>query len=849
MTAKRPPKPNTAKAAVAWPDSSRRGSGAGPDFRFFLMLLALFFASGCAALIYEIVWFQLLELTIGSSSVSIAVLLATFMGGMAIGSLGVAKVVPIERHPLRVYAVIEFAIGAFGLLVLWALPYAGGLYTAIGGHGTGGLAFRALLSVLCLLGPTVLMGATLPAVSRWIGTTRRGESWLGYLYGGNTLGSVAGGLLAGFYLLRVFDMGVATYVAVAINVIIGVSALLLARTTAYSPQTDVEPAAVDAKVKSKAKAKPTARPALWPVLVTIGLSGMTALSAEVVWTRLLALMFGATTYTYSLILAGILLGLGIGSYAASFLIGRTNVSPRVSLAACQVGLAAAIAWSAYLVMSVLPFQPNDAALSSNLFVSLQHDLSLTLATVLPAALLWGASFPLALAAAARERQDPGRSVGQVYASNTFGAIVGSLGTSLLAMAMFGSQHILQGLIVIAALSGVLVLLPIGAKGTWLPQAVGRTAAYVVAPLVLALALVAVVQPIPGQLVGYGPGSSAWQDAFGKFIFVGEGMNSSVAISELTNGTLNYHNAGKVQASSEPQDLRLERMLGHLTTLIPSDPKNVLVIGFGAGVTAGAASIDPKVEKMTIVEIEPLVSKASDTYFAKYNEGVARNPKTSVVIDDGRHYLMTTGQTFDAITLDPFDPWTKGAAALSTEEFFKSAKAHLNPGGVMTVWIPLYQMREYTAQSEIATFRKVFPNAVVWGNLANSRGYDIVISGSVDDAPIDVDLAEARISSREYAKVRASLASVGFRSAKDLFATFGVRGADMDSFLSGAELNTDMNLRLQYLAGVGLDANDSDAIYQDMIGARTWPQDLFKGSATTIAALKKAIESQHVPAGQ
>ena len=237
MTAKKQSRPAPSKKPARGSAESPTSSPAlatamQPSARFFPLLLLLFVGSGCAALIYEIVWFQLLELTIGSSSISIAVLLATYMGGMFIGSLGLARVVSLDRHPLKVYALLEFGIGLCGLAVLWLLPYAGGLYTAIGGHGIGGLLLRGLISAICLLVPTILMGATLPAVSRWIENTPRGVSWLGFLYGGNTLGAVAGCLLAGFYLLRVHDMFFATYVAIAINVLIGGWALWLSRTTA-----------------------------------------------------------------------------------------------------------------------------------------------------------------------------------------------------------------------------------------------------------------------------------------------------------------------------------------------------------------------------------------------------------------------------------------------------------------------------------------------------------------------------------------------------------------------------------------------------------------------------------------
>ncbi len=194
---------------------------------------------------------------------------------------------------------------------------------------------------------------------------------------------------------------------------------------------------------------------------------------------------------------------------------------------------------------------------------------------------------------------------------------------------------------------------------------------------------------------------------------------------------NYHNAGKVQASSEPQDMRLQRMLGHFTHLIPRAPKNALVIGCGAGVTAGAVSIGPGVERMTIAEIEPLVPASVSKYFGEHNYNVVENPKVTIHIDDARHFLLTTDQTFDAITSDPLDPWVKGAATLYTQEFFELVKRQLNPGGVVTLFVQLYESNPAAVKSEIGTFMKAFPNSVVWGNTNNGQGYDLVLMGQVE----------------------------------------------------------------------------------------------------------------------
>ena len=207
-----------------------------PPARTCPILLILFAGSGCAALIYEIVWFQLLQLAIGSSAVSLGALLGTFMGGMCLGSLLLPKKISTRYHPLRVYAYLELGIGVLGLLVLWAIPVLDRVYAAVASIGLQGVFLRAVVAAICLLPPTLLMGASLPAIARWIETTPQGISWLGFFYGGNIAGAVFGSLLAGFYLLRVYDMAFTTYVAVFINAAVGGIALLLARSAEYTAE-------------------------------------------------------------------------------------------------------------------------------------------------------------------------------------------------------------------------------------------------------------------------------------------------------------------------------------------------------------------------------------------------------------------------------------------------------------------------------------------------------------------------------------------------------------------------------------------------------------------------------------
>jgi spermidine synthase len=790
-------------------------------------MLLLSFGSGVAALIYEVVWFQLLELVIGSTAVSLAMLLATFMGGMCIGSLMLPRLISGRRHPLRVYALIELGIGALGILVMYLVPLAGGLYTAWTGYGLNGFLLRGFVAALCLLAPTMLMGATLPALAREINMTDHGVSWLGFFYGANIAGAVLGCLLSGFYLLRMYDVYAATYVAMAINLSMAGLAFALARRN--PPGLDP-----DDFVKQAPSAEP-GKHSVAAVYIAISLSGLCALAAEAIWTRLLGLLFGASVYALSIIVAVFLVGLGMGS-AIGALLCRIFASPRTALGWCQWLAACAIAWTAYNLGAALPYWPINPLISSNIWFNFQLDLARAFWALLPPTILWGASFPLALAAAAASReQDAARLMAGVFAANTFGAIVGALGASLLLVAWVGSQRTEQVLIGLSIIAGILVLRP--------PKLRWAGLSWIGSAVLLGGFLFLTVPPIAKVLIAYGRYAATWVGK-GDIVYAGEGMNSSVAVSSFPNGVLTFHVAGKIQASNVPRDMRLQRMLGHLTTLTTPNPRSVLVIGCGAGITAGAVSIDPRVERETIVEIEPLVPEAAAAYFSEPNFGVIRNPKVQVRIDDGRHYLTTTKETFDGITVDPLDPWVKGAANLYTEEFLEVMKRHLNPGGVVTLYIQLFETDVEAVKSSVATFFDVFPNGTIWGNPYQGQGHDMVLLGQVEPLRIDLDEMEQRIGYRGGgSKIAQSLAEIGRNSPVDLFATYAGRRSDLREWLRNVPINRDRNLRMQYLAGLGLNLDDAAAIYAGVLANRRFPEDLFVSTEGRVDSLREAIHRQ------
>jgi spermidine synthase len=777
-------------------------------------LLILFAGSGCSALIYEIVWYQLLQLVIGSTAISLGVLLATFMGGLCIGSLLLPRYIASRKpmHPLRAYGLIELGIGAFGILELALMPLVDTIYASAVAHGMPSILFRAVVCAVCLLPPTILMGASLPAIAQWIKSTRRGVSWMGLLYGGNTAGAVFGCLLAGFYLLRVSDMVTTTLVAASINLVVALFSLSLSKRTpshGEAMETEGEPKRAPASAN------------VWPVYLTIALSGATALGAEVVWTRLLGLMLGATVYTFSIILAVFLIGIGIGSWVGA--IAARGSKPAAALGWCQLFLVAAVAWTAFMIAKSVPWWPVNPLISSDPWYTFQIDMVRVIWAILPATLLWGASFPLALAAAAGAEDDSAGLVGRIYAANTGGAILGALVFTLILIPWIGTQGAEQTLIALAAVSGLVVLGPLVWRGRTAMGAIALAAAMVAAGY-----LASNVSTVPPELVAYG---RRMMTSLGrsKILYVGEGINSSIAISRWDDGAYQFHVSGKVEASTESYDMRLQRLLGHMPALFHPDPKSVLIVGFGAGVTAGSFVVHPTIKRIAICEMEPLIPPIATQYFGPQNYYVKNDPRTQIYYDDARHFVLTTPEHFDIITSDPIHPWVKGSATLYSKEYFELVKEHLNSGGVVTQWVPLYESDAETVKSEIATFFDVFPGGSVWANELSGSGYDVFLLGQKDPAPVNIDQIEARLKSPGYERVAQSLREVGLGSAVGMLSVYSGQDADLKPWLQGAEINRDWNLRLQYLAGLALNVSHEGAIYSEILTYRRFPVNLITGS--------------------
>ena len=391
---------------------------------------------------------------------------------------------------------------------------------------------------------------------------------------------------------------------------------------------------------------------------------------------------------------------------------------------------------------------------------------------IPIGILLGRKFSLALASAAPQERHAEKLVARVYAANTAGAILGALLFSLVFIRCdrnttrpAGDDH------------------PVSVGRCSDPEE-GRSAG--VAAL-LGIGLAMTVGPVPPPLVAYGRlmalrlglvDSQTQAPVAPEILYVGEGMNASIAISRTDNNVRNFHVSGKIETSSAPKDMQLQRMMGNIPALAHPNPKSVLIVGFGAGVTAGTFVLYPGIERIVICEIEPLIPQVVSQYFSNENNNVLKDPRVQVVYDDARHYILTTQEKFDIITSDPIHPWVKGSAALYTREYFDLVRRHLNPGGVVTQWVPLYESGRRTVQSEIATFFDVFPNATLWSTNISETAPDLVVMGSDSPLQVNLDALNLQLYRPEYLPVARSLQEVGFRSTIELFATYLGRAPEL-----------------------------------------------------------------------
>ncbi len=729
----------------------------------------LFVVSGACALAYQVVWVRTLGLVVGNSLWAAVAVVAAYMGGMALGSFLAARALPrLSRH-LRAYAVCEAAAALWALATPLAVPVLMAVAARLGPEplGSWGLPLfgRFAVTWLFLAVPTVALGATLPIL-----VARVGEGLLGgavaRLYAANTLGAVLGTVGAGFLGLPLLGERGTVAVAASLGFLVALVAWFL--------ETQVPPAPTTA---------PTVpgRPG-WYLVYPI-FFGFVALSLELVWTRVLLLHLGSRVYAFVLVLSVYLAGLAAGAALARRLVPYG----RQALAWCQGLLAFSLLLQVPLLMRFSDLLAwLGGVVQPRGFLGLELTLGAAVAVLLGApTMLFGASFPLSVEVVPGRR--PGGShTGLVAATNTLGAILGSVAGPLVAVPVLGTQRLL---LVFAGLSAV------AAATLWRSGALRSLSGL---SLVAATTL-AVFLPPASVLSGAGVVQ------VGGVEELSESAEGTVIVRRVQDARGVWRSLeinGVNVAGTSPELWAIQRLQGHIPLLLHRHPKSVLHIGFGSGGTAWAVAQHPSVRRMVVAEISPAVLRLSDRLFREVNHGVLADPRVEVVVNDGRNVLLATRERFDVILSDSIHPVFAGNSTLYTREYFQLCRRHLHAGGVVSMWLPLYSLRPDSYLAILRAFWEVFPTTVVWYNPQVVNEFTVV-TGCTDPAPVKL-----RWEALGDPRLQPSLWEAGVASPQDLAAMVLLGPGEVAALVAGKAAHTDDYPEVEYLSGRLLDREGS-----------------------------------------
>ena len=683
-------------------------------------LALLLFGSGFCALVYQVAWLRLLRLIFGSSTPATAAVLAIFMAGLGFGSLVLGPRADRDRNPLALYGRLELGISVAAALSPLLIVLARQLYFAAGGSlglGPGlGAVLRLLLAAIVLGVPTFLMGGTLPAMSRAAErSSDQGRRLLGLLYGVNTLGAVAGALTTTFFSIEVLGIRQTIWVAALINLLVA----LFARKWASEPGEAADVAADETVFETAVEeggSTPPQAPFLF-VMLAAGVVGFAFFLMELVWYRMLSPLLGGSSYTFGLILAIALLGIGAGG----LLYGAGSRQRRPTLGA----FAATCALEALFI--VLPFAAGDRLA---LLARLLRDLStlgfsglvvswlvVTVLVVLPAAVVAGYQFPLLVALLGSGSRGVGREVGLTYASNTLGAIGGSLAGGFGLIPLLTAPGVWRLVTVVLILLALLATL-LEVRGTRLKPSL----ALPVSVAMLALLLCASRGPTafwrhspigagrvqfsfsdPNQL------RSAIHQKSRAVRWEADGLESSVALQAVDGISLMVNGKSDGHART---DAPTQVMSGLVSAALHPEPRTALVIGLGTGSTAGWLAEVPSMERVDVVELEPAVLPVAEAC-APVSQDALSHPKVQLLIGDGREVLMTTRERYDVIFSEPSNPYRAGIASLFTRDFYGAVADRLTERGIFVQWLQGYEIDGQAVRTTLATLGSVFPSVESW----------------------------------------------------------------------------------------------------------------------------------------
>lgn len=759
-------------------------------------LSILIFLSGASALLYEVAWVRMMGLAVGSTTQAASIVIAAFLGGLALGGwLAGVFARRIRTSFLLVYAALELGIALTAPIVSCALQNAPTIFAAVAQHAPDtalSVALQRIALSMVLLPPTILMGATLPIVTAiLVKFYAQPASYFSMLYGLNTLGAVVGSLSAtylGFPFAGIFS---SILMAALVNLGVAVTATVLWGSAGGDKQSrehqtfateGAEP--LNGELAASDSLSP-ARLATWLAVVS-GFLGFTALSYEILWIRLLRMFIGSSTYSFTAMMSTFLLGLVAGSLIYNHKL-RVNADLHRDVPAhlrllsiTQLGAAVFCLLGILLLPGVMIVRAALEVLNST------HDLPAgayllyfclcAFSLLIVPSIFIGCAFPLIGGLATSTSRQVAKAVGNTYAANTVGCILGSLVTGLILIPTIGSQYAMETIVTITTLTAMAI--------DWKVRGAGSTRRLVLTSVPLVLMLVFLPNNYLERTycsLSYGKLLRAVEDAIGNVFCVEYKLGRRLIVN------------GVMFSGDTFQGLRYMRTLGHLPVLLNRSPKTALVVCFGIGSTCGAVAKHKEITHLDICEISPAVLSCANIFEAT-NSGVLKRKNVECHLEDGRNYLLRTTRKYDVLSFEPPPPSDAGIVNLYSKEFYQLCKQHLNPGGVLCQWMPMHG--EYGASAQIwkmmvNTPADVFPYSALL--LPNSMEGILVAS----DQPIRLDVADIEERMKNSPELKESLDQVGLSDPYDIAATILIGTANLRKFLSGAGLITDDHPTLEF----------------------------------------------------
>uniref|UniRef100_UPI0030D85479 fused MFS/spermidine synthase n=1 Tax=Pseudomonas sp. EL_65y_Pfl2_R95 TaxID=3088698 RepID=UPI0030D85479 len=732
-----------------------------------LIPVLLLLVSGCAALVYQVLWVKQLSLVVGVEVYAITTGISAFFAGLALGGLVFGRWADRLTRPVRLYAALELIVAILGVSTTYALSHSAGLFARL----EDSLGLLAWLLPFLLVGlPAFFMGGTLPVLVRALSPAegRLGEAG-GRLYAGNTAGAIAGTLLAAFFLIPQLGVTGSAWAAALLNLLAGGGAWLARR----NDQALAQPAIMTRTARSN-----TARLAI----ALYCIAGGVALGYEVVWTQSIVPFMSTRTFAFSVVLATYLTGLVLGSalYArrADRLRDPWGLFGLLIAAAGLLALLQISGLGHWLIIAqtqaervVLQLTGNDLA-----GMTARFTVAALCVVFLPTTLL-GAAFPLALRLVV-DSKHVGRDVGAVVALNTLGGILGVVLTGFVLIPELGLVRTLAVLAVVAALIGAFAVL----KGV----AVGRGMRFTVLGIGLATVVGSVLTP-PERLAELLPGARN-----GKIMFYQEGRSGTVAVVSQGRAERQF-NRLYIQGVSNTGDampsLRYMRLQALLPLLIhDGKPSSALVIGFGTGITVGAMLRDADLDHSVVAELLPEVLQAAPLFKGNYN--AVNNPRLDIRLRDGRRELLRSADHYDVVTLEPPPPSAAGVVNLYSRDFYRLAASRLKPGGLVAQWLPLPTQNTEDSRSLVRSFIDVFPHATLW----TTELHEMLLIGSLEPMTLSVPTIKQRFARPQITE---SLREVGIDSPAALLATWITDRKGLERFVGDAPAVTDDQPRIEY----------------------------------------------------